>query len=304
MDGNDNIQVLRLVELDHTGNKLVPYTQEFRVHGFDIYWDSLDPTELTFMFVNHQRTGDGISIFQHKIGTRFLRHIKTVKSPLLYAANDVVATSRSTFYATNDMRSTNKLMRMIEILFGMPWGHIVYYGHEKMLTTAASGISYPNGIARSADGNTIYVAASSEPSINIFRPRPDGSLELMGKTVFGNFVPDNISVDTATGQLLVSGFLNTFEMFRYNREALSGSTTARPASSIRRLRPLPNPSDGFAVENVLSVGSSLLPSTTMATLQNQGRGVQRILLGSVMADHIAICRTRSQPANNEAQLAR
>ncbi|KAJ2315362.1 hypothetical protein IWW54_000341 [Coemansia sp. RSA 2705] len=207
MDENNNLQVLRLVELDRSSNTLVPFTQEFRVHGFDIYWDSIDPTELTFMFVNHQRTGAGISIFRHRIGTKFLQFVKTVKSPLLYAPNDVVATSRSTFYATNDMRSTSRVMRKIEMLLGMPWGHVVYYGHEGMVIKAAAGISYPNGIARSADGNTIFVAASSEPSVNMYRPRLDGSLELVGKTVFRNFVPDNVSVDTATGQVLVSGKL-------------------------------------------------------------------------------------------------
>ncbi|KAJ2408141.1 hypothetical protein J3B01_001725 [Coemansia erecta] len=292
MDENNNILALQLVELDRESNKVVPFTQEFRVHGFDIYWDSLDPTELTFMFVNHQRTGDGISIFRHKIGTKYLQHVKTVKSPLLYAPNDVVAMSRSTFYATNDMRSTSRIMRQIEIFFGMAWGHIVYYGHEGMFTTAAAGISYPNGIARSADGNTIYVAASSEPSVNMFRPASDGTLALVGKTVFKDFVPDNVSVDTTTGQVLVSGFLNTFEMFRYNHEVLSG-TSARPAAAVRRLRPLAYPRMGFAVENVLSHDGTLLPATTMATLQTK-RGVQRILLGSVMADHIAICRAGSR----------
>ncbi|KAJ2295108.1 hypothetical protein IWW55_005553, partial [Coemansia sp. RSA 2706] len=39
MDENNNLQVLRLVELDCSSNTLVPFTQEFRVHGFDIYWD-------------------------------------------------------------------------------------------------------------------------------------------------------------------------------------------------------------------------------------------------------------------------
>ncbi|KAJ2392730.1 hypothetical protein H4S02_000620 [Coemansia sp. RSA 2611] len=86
------------------------------------------------------------------------------------------------------------------------------------------------------------------------------------------------------------GFLNTFELFRYNHEVLGG-TSARPASAIRRLRPLPYPRRGFAVENVLVDDGTLLPTTTMATLQTKGR-VQRILLGSVMADHIAICRAR------------
>ncbi|KAJ1734415.1 hypothetical protein LPJ61_001085 [Coemansia biformis] len=281
-------KVLSLVEFDHGSGSFRPFTQELRVHGFDIYWDSLEPTLLTFAVVNHQQSGSGVSIFRHRIGTKVLWHVKTVKSPLLYAPNDVVATSHNTFYATNDMRSTNSIMRKIEIFFGMPWGHIVHYNHAGVFSVAASGISYPNGIARSADGSSVYVAASSEPSVIVFRPAVDGTLEPMGKTVFRDFIPDNVSVDTATGQVLVAGFLNTFEMFRYNREVLGG-TSARPAGAVRRLRPLADPRKGFAEESVLTHDGALLPATTSATLQRRS-GTQRILLGSVMANHIAICR--------------
>ncbi|KAJ2803138.1 hypothetical protein H4R20_003010 [Coemansia guatemalensis] len=287
MDENNNLESLRVMELDESTGKLVPFSQELRVHGFDIYWDSLDPTELTFMIVNHQRSGSGISIFRHMIGTRYIQHVKTVKSPLLYSPNDVVATSRSTFYATNDMRSTDGIMRKIEIFFGMAWGHIVYFGHEGMFSIAADKIAYANGIARSADGNSIFVSASSEPSVSEFRPTSAGALEPVRKIYFKGFVPDNISVDTATGQLLVAGFLNTMELFRYNHEVLRG-TTAQPASAVRRLRPLPHPQAGFSEERVLTHDGTLLPSTTMATLQRKGVK-QRILLGAVMADHIAVC---------------
>ncbi|KAJ2616941.1 hypothetical protein H4S08_000539 [Coemansia sp. RSA 1365] len=287
MDENNNLELLQPMELDSGTGKLVPFSQELRVHGFDIYWDSLDPTELTFMIVNHQQSGSGISIFRHRIGTRYIQHVKTVKSPLLHSPNDVVATSRSTFYATNDMRSTYSIMRRIEIFFGMAWGHVVYFGHEGMFSVAADKIAYANGIARSADGNSIFVSASSEPSVSEFRPTNAGALELVRKTFFKGFVPDNISVDTATGQLLVAGFLNTMEMFRYNHEVLQG-TSARPASAVRRLQPLPHPHAGFYEERVLTHDGTLLPSTTMATLQRKGVK-QRILLGAVMADHIAIC---------------
>ncbi|KAJ2516967.1 hypothetical protein H4217_004252 [Coemansia sp. RSA 1939] len=265
---------------------------DFRIHGFDIYWDNINPTELTFMFVNHQKSGDGISIFSHRIGTDYIQYVRTVKSPLLYSPNDVVATSRTTFYATNDMKNVRGFLRKFEILLGMPWGHVVHYGETGVFTKAYNGISYPNGIARSPDGSVIYVAASSEPSVNMFRPKPDGSLELVSKKVFRNFVPDNISVDVATGHLLVAGLLNTFEMFRYNREVLHG-TSAQPAASIRRLIPSKSLYKGFTEEEVLVHDGRLLPSTTVAAMQGKGN-TGRIILGSVMADHIAICKTDSR----------
>ncbi|KAJ2260481.1 hypothetical protein GGI01_002966 [Coemansia sp. RSA 376] len=205
LDEKNTIHSLKVLERNTTSNMLVPFSQDFRVHGFDIYWDNLDPTELTFMFVNHQRKGGAISIFKHRLGAGYIEHVKTVKSPLLFSPNDVVATSRSTFYATNDLQHKSGILHKIEVLLGMPWGHIVYYGPEGITSKAYSGIAYPNGIARSPNGALIYVSASSEPSIYAFRPEYDGSLQLAGKTTFRGFVPDNISVDAATGELLVSG---------------------------------------------------------------------------------------------------
>lgn len=76
-------------------------------------------------------------------------------------------------------------------------------------------------------------------------------------------------------------------MFRYNHEVLRG-TNAKPAAAIRRLRPHKNPKHGFAEENVLVHSGDLLPSTTMAVEQHHN-GSKRMILGSVMASHIAIC---------------
>ncbi|KAJ2260482.1 hypothetical protein GGI01_002967 [Coemansia sp. RSA 376] len=83
------------------------------------------------------------------------------------------------------------------------------------------------------------------------------------------------------------GFLNTFEMFRYNREILFG-TDARPAGAVRRLLPFADMRRGFAEESVLVHNGDLLPSTTTAVVQRRNN-VHRMVLGSVMADHIAIC---------------
>ncbi|KAJ1895265.1 hypothetical protein LPJ66_004693, partial [Kickxella alabastrina] len=218
MDEKNNVHSLDILDRNSNTRELIPFTQDFRIHGFDIYHDDLNPTELTFMFVNHQRSGSGISIFKHQLNTTFIEHIKTVKSPLLYHPNDVTATSRSTFYATNDLKYAPGIMRRIEILLGMPWSHVVYYGPSGMFSKAKTGLAYPNGIARSRDGRLIYVAASSEPSVMAFLASDDGELELVAKKVFDGFVPDNISADARSGHLLVAGFLNVFEMFRYNRE--------------------------------------------------------------------------------------
>ncbi|KAJ1935284.1 hypothetical protein FBU59_005437, partial [Linderina macrospora] len=282
--------------LERTSNdRLVPFTQDLRLHGFDIFFDDLEPDLLTFMFVNHQRTGNAISIFSHRLGTTQLVHEETVTSPLLPSPNDVVAVSRTTFYATNDVRHTKGgRLRKVEEFFGMPWGHIVYRGPEGMFSIAAESLSYPNGITKSPDGSLIYVACSSEPSVRTFRPHQDGSLEHLGGIVFRGLIPDNLFVDAHTGSIYIGlnmqldrSYLNTMEMFRYNRESIHG-TAARPAAGVYRLKTRSDPRQGFIRENVLIDGGDLLPTTTVSAVQRRG-GVTRMLLGSVMSKGIAIC---------------
>ncbi|KAJ2832993.1 hypothetical protein FBU31_001985 [Coemansia sp. 'formosensis'] len=79
-------------------------------------------------------------------------------------------------------------------------------------------------------------------------------------------------------------------MFRYNREVLSG-TDARPAGAIRRLLPSADMRRGFSEESVLVHSGDLLPSATIAVVQRRNN-VHRMVLGSVMANHIAICEYR------------
>ncbi|KAJ1960545.1 hypothetical protein GGI12_003740 [Dipsacomyces acuminosporus] len=299
VDEKNNVISLDIVEKSSSGT-LVPFKQDLRLHGFDIYWDDVSPDELTFMFVNHQRAGHAVSIFKHRVGTSYIEHVETVRSPLIRSPNSILAVSRRAFYVTNDLRYLGGKLRKIEEFFGMPWGNVVYHGDEGLVSIAYSGLSYPNGIARSPDHSLVYVACSSEPSVRTFRPSDDGSLELVSKTKFKAFVPDNLSVDAHTGQVIVAGkyrafaashslcrFLNTFEMFRYNREVLHG-TAARPASSIRRLTPSSDPRKGLKVESILVDGGDLLPSTTVGAVQRRN-GVKRLVLGAVMADRIAIC---------------
>ncbi|KAI8322273.1 calcium-dependent phosphotriesterase [Martensiomyces pterosporus] len=207
VDEKDSIRSLDVLERD-SGGALVPFGQDFRVHGFDIYWDDLDPEELTFMFVNHQQSGPAVSIFTHRLGTSHIQHVETVRSPLLQSPNDVLAVSRRAFYVTNDLRHLRGRLRKLEEFLGMPWGSVVHRGHEGVFSTAYSGLAYPNGIAASPDRSLVYIACSSEPSVSIFRPGNDGTLEFVGKTVFRAFVPDNISVDAPTGQVLVAGKLS------------------------------------------------------------------------------------------------
>ncbi|KAJ1804855.1 hypothetical protein LPJ56_006639, partial [Coemansia sp. RSA 2599] len=49
MDENNKFSDIKFVEKANDGT-LQPFSQDLRLHGFDIYWDPADPEDMTFMF--------------------------------------------------------------------------------------------------------------------------------------------------------------------------------------------------------------------------------------------------------------
>ncbi|KAJ1934707.1 hypothetical protein EC988_008720, partial [Linderina pennispora] len=160
MDEKDQYSELKAMERTADG-ALVPFSQDFRVHGFDIYWDPVDPEDMTFMFVNHQLDHNAISIFSHRRGSDYLEHMETVESPLLHSPNNIVAMSKRAFYATNDMMFIRGALREITNNLGMALSHVVYRDDDGEFRVAAKNIRYANGIAR--NGEFIYVASCMDP---------------------------------------------------------------------------------------------------------------------------------------------
>lgn len=83
------------------------------VHGFDVVPSSTDPNELFVYVINHRppvdedptRVGSDsvMEIFRTTVGDGTLRHVTTVRDPVIETPNDVVGLSDGkSFYFTND----------------------------------------------------------------------------------------------------------------------------------------------------------------------------------------------------------
>src|SRR6266481_4084413 len=88
-----------------------------------------------------------------------------------------------------------------------PIGRVYRVDKLKKVTQVASGLAFPNGIAFSADGNTLYVAESNKYQVLKYPVKSDGSLG--EKSVFctlpGEHDPDGMNFDSA-GNLWVAQF--------------------------------------------------------------------------------------------------
>ncbi|KAJ1723730.1 hypothetical protein LPJ53_001955 [Coemansia erecta] len=286
MDENDEYTEIKPMVLSDSGEKL-PFSQSLRLHGFDIYWNPDDADDMTFMFVNHQLEHAAVSIFSHQRGSDYMLHIETVKSELLHSPNNIVAMSKRSFYATNDMKYTHGIMREISMNLRIPDGHVVYHNETGGFSIAANHISYPNGIAKS--GDWIYVASCTDPSVQVYKASSDGSLEYHGRNKYWNSIPDNLHVDHLTGQIYSTSFLKISQTHKFFRHP-SLDTTDTAGTKLLRLTPRDNdPRNGFVDETLLIDSGRLMPTATIAAVQRRN-GVQRLLIGGVMSHSLVVCK--------------
>ncbi|KAJ2890056.1 hypothetical protein IWW38_004341 [Coemansia aciculifera] len=285
MDENDSYSEIRALERSSDGS-LQPFTQDFRVHGFDIYWSPSAREEMTLMFVNHQLGQNAVSIFSHTRGDDYMVHEETVASDLLNSPNNILAMSRRAFYATNDMKYISGVRREVSQYLRLSSAHVVYRSEQGKFSIAAKGIKYANGIARYKDW--IYVAASSYPGVHIYKARPDHSLALLGSVDFKDSTPDNIFIDPLTGQLYCASFLRALEVFRYFKHPSLNTTTTASTKIVRLTQRKDLSNGGFDIESILIDSGRLMPTATIAAIQRRNN-VKRLLVGCVMCDAVVAC---------------
>ncbi|KAJ2707121.1 hypothetical protein H4R19_004939 [Coemansia spiralis] len=284
MDENDVFADIKLLE-QGSGGELVPFRQAVRLHGFDIHWDAKDPRRMTFMFINHQPQHAAVSIFSHVSGADHMVHEETVRSELLWSPNNIVAMSDRSFYATNDLKYTSGLLRQISVLLRLPHGHIVYRNDTGAFSVAASGIRFPNGIAKHQDW--IYVTSCGDPGVHIYQAGAGGHLVYTGRAVFTDSIPDNLSVDPASGQLYSAAFLKVLEGLKLFEDP-SPATTRIAGTRITRLTQRSDPGRGFDIESILVDSGELMPTATIAVVQRRNR-IKRLLVGCVMCEAVVAC---------------
>ncbi|OAA32022.1 Six-bladed beta-propeller, TolB-like protein [Moelleriella libera RCEF 2490] len=107
------------------------FKHDFVTHGIDVVSDVTDKENVYIFAVNHPpnpkhylasggrsssepKAQSQIEIFTHKPGSDVAVHRRSIRSPLITTPNDIVATSASRFYVTNDHYYREGRRRMLE----------------------------------------------------------------------------------------------------------------------------------------------------------------------------------------------
>jgi sugar lactone lactonase YvrE len=190
------------------------------LHAIDAWIDPKDSEKLTFFINNHGVPAEGdphkvgadstVEIFETRLGSKTWRHVQTVRHPLVLTPNNIVSTGPRSFYISNDHFHKTSFKRILP-LYRLPGSagaassvvHCDASSGAPVCIEAATGIQYPNGIAKGPEAS-IYVASTALGEIKQFHMQADKTL------IEGDLVADvkraidNIQVDEKGGIIVAT----------------------------------------------------------------------------------------------------
>jgi arylesterase/paraoxonase len=257
------------------------FKRPFHPHGISLFVDATG--KQTLYVINHPKLGEAL-IEKFELGADgLLHHQRTFRDPTLVSINDLVAVDADRFYVTNDHHHPfgprQLLEDVLQSLFGRSFseGVVVYFDGERF-REVVTGTAYANGINRSADGKTIYLAQVLAHSLSVYaRDERSGALQLR-KELPLHTGPDNIEVDER-GELWIGAHPASLQFVAH---ALDGSGKTPAPSQVLHVKL----SAGAArVEEVYLSQDG--PLSAVATAAVHGR---RMLLGPVFDAQLLSCR--------------
>ncbi len=188
-------------------------------HGISLYKDGNG--KRTLAVVNHVTPGASeIMLFDVVEGAGKHPQLslrRRVNDPLIHDANDVTLVGHDSFYVTNDHGSESQLGKTLETWLLLPRANVVYFDGNAA-KVVATGLNYANGINRSADLATIYVAESTGRTLDIFHRDTTSGVLSPVRSLFLGVGADNIDID-ADGNLWIGAHPRMLDFLAHARDA-------------------------------------------------------------------------------------
>lgn len=242
---------------------------DFHPHGISL-WHGDGETRL-FAISHAVHGGHSVEIFAVGAGG-MLNHLESVSSPAMYLPNDVVAVGPRQFYATNSRKYRDGVMSVLERSLALPLASAVFFDGREV-RTIKEGLVHPNGINRSLDGSTIYIAEVLKRRVSVFeRDIPSGALTRRA-SIDLNTAPDNIDVDL-DGNLWIAGHTKVFQFLGHARDA----EVVAPSHVVRV-----DPRTGSVADVFIAIDGEINAASVGAKHGNS------LVVGSVLDGHVMVC---------------
>jgi arylesterase/paraoxonase len=174
---------------------------KFSPHGLSLF--KLDSTYLISV-INHANNTHSVESFE-LFKRDSLVHRKTLTDSSMVAPNDIVQSSPTTFYFTNDKFHSGGIGQFLESFVGIGYSNVIYFD-GKDYRIVGDGIAFANGINIHRDNNLLLVGSSRGFNIHVFSIQESG--DLVEKEIVQMPVGvDNIAVDSHSN-IWISGHPN------------------------------------------------------------------------------------------------
>lgn len=271
LDKNGDIFMVNLNEASPKPVNLttkLPFSS-FHPHGICLY-ESANGDKKLFV-INHRNTGHYIEIFQFMDSS--LVHLESIQNPLFVSPNDIVVVGDRQFYLTNDHDEPLSDWRSKKDILQIPMGNVCFYD-GKNAKVVTDGILYANGINKSLDSKTIFVASASGRKILVY-DRNSQTETLTESDQIAINGPDNIEIDEA-GNLWVGCHPKLLKFLAHSKD----HTKISPSEIIK----ITYKGKGTAqLESIyLNDGSEISASTVGVAYQD------KLLIGSVFEGFVLL----------------
>jgi hypothetical protein len=132
-----------------------------------------------------------VEIFHHVLGTSTIRHVRSVWDALLTTPNDILATSPTSFFVTNDHEMREGILRDIEELwYDAKWSEIIHIkvgdlnavpGPAKAVTAsvALTGLHNNNGLSHGRTPGEIAIGSAASGRLHLGKIVNDSKIEVL-----------------------------------------------------------------------------------------------------------------------------
>ncbi len=241
-------------------------------HGISLYKDENGNKRL--FVISHLAEEDVIELFDIAEDGSLI-YVETIRGPLLVSANGIAAVGPRSFYIANDSGALEGAGQFIDMTFGTGSVPFTYYDGTNMRSVADAPTA--GGIAVSADGSQLYLAATSQKRVLIYdRDVQTGDVTLRTSVDLNTGV-DNVRV-AEDGALWVAGHANTIALVGH---FTSGGKDPAPTQIFRI--PILNGDPGDPEEIYVNGGEEISAGSVAAVHNGQ------MLVGSITAKKFLIC---------------
>ncbi|KAJ5154130.1 uncharacterized protein N7500_009569 [Penicillium coprophilum] len=160
------------------------FQSPFLTHGIDVIGDPEQSDAVYIYAVNHipnpayfeagelkdvAKSQSQIELFHHVLNSDSVRHVRSIKHPLIKTPNDIYAFSPVSFYVTNDHFHRDGPMRLIEDVWrSAKWSNIIHVQIADLAskdapidtTIALTGLWNNNGLGHGRTDNEVIISSA------------------------------------------------------------------------------------------------------------------------------------------------